>query len=181
MILLNNKIINAMPQFPADMQADETKFITALLVMEHGVVLDPKSNSYTLKSSIAKKGGFGNVVLDVTDRSGNVVKNKIMTIPESKITKEASDTFKGLKTKYDVKIDSFIQWTGSESDKRVYTYAGFTSFAEFIKYIRKRLQLPDSLKDKVMLDKQLVTYSGSASNYANNVRSLYKNVSIVIL
>lgn len=181
MILLNNKIITDIPEFPSEMSEKEQIFITALLVEEHGVILDPKTNSYKIKSIIAKKGGYGNVVLDVSKRPAGTAGGRITNIPEHKISKDASDTLSALKSKYAVEIDSFITWSGSSTDKRVYTYAGFASFTDFIKYIKLRLQLPESLANDSALNKILASYSGYASNYSQAVRSLMKNIKIVAL
>lgn len=180
MLTFKGKPVRDFLNLSNSVSSQEAKLIAALLIMEHGVTFDDRTSSYSIRSAIFKKGGFGNVVLDTLPRPIGVKAGRITTLPDALYSKQVKSSLAKIESKYNIQIDSVVRWTGDDANE-MYIYAGFENFEAFLVYIRKRLVLPGSLSNTKELDAQLVTYSGNAPSYVKNIRSLMSQLNVVVL
>lgn len=181
MVVFNSKPFTNLEQFPSDVSDEEKRFITALLIEEHGVTLSKGKNSYAIRSNIYTKGGYGNVVLDVYKTKSGVKVNQFITLNGATMPSDSVKASQRLETKFGVNIDGGIRWTGNSGQPNTFEYAKFSSFADYVKYIKQRFNLPAGLTNKVELNNQLSRYSGKVVGYAGAVRNIMGNISVVAL
>lgn len=177
MIVFHSKPLVNLPALPSHFSKDEKRIITALLIEEHGVKLVQNNSAYELRSTIYKNGAYGNVVLGTRRKSATVANNKFFPLKQSEIPSDSLKMMSSLESKYDIDLTGAYRWTGKEGT--MYDYAVFSSFDAFLSYIRRRLGLPDSLKNGGSIDKLLDTYSGGVKGYVAAVKSIYNKVNVL--
>jgi len=180
MIVFNSKPLINIPPYGADVSNEERKFITAVLIEEHGVLLSKDNSTYSLRSPIFTKGGIGNVVLDVYPRKKDIKLNQFYSVGSADLTKDSTVAAQKLSDKFGVNISSGVRWTGSENNAKVYEYAQFESFSDYVKYAKQRFNLPAGLQNRQALSAQLSRYSGQVAGYSGAVLNIMSNVSMLL-
>jgi len=179
MIVFNKLPIANAPRFTIITNDDVRRFVTALLIEEHGVKMDNNRSSYAIKSPIYHSMGFGNIVLDTYKRTSDTKANKFSVIGVSDFKSDSIKRKADLESKYDIDINSAVRWTGSASSPTVYEYAVLESFAAFEKYVSARFNLKQGLPSSDKLRAMLQSYSGNVQGYANAVLSIMGDTKVV--
>lgn len=177
MVFFRGKPLVNIPSYDVDFTPQQTKSVLALLILEHGYALVRNGTAYELRSEIAKKGAYGNVVLEVKPNKSSISRNRIFSHPLDTASVKTARRITELSSKYGVTFRNLVTWTGNKSDDNTFTYAGFSSFNDFMTYIKKRLNLTKT--SMTVTDSNLLSYSGGSVKYASLVKNLMNDISFI--
>jgi len=179
MLTFQGKPITNIGKFNDDESSENKRFITALLIEEHGITpvrLGSEISGYEIKSVIFKKGGFGNVVLHRSARPAGVKQNQFTSLTPSALPTDSIKAQNQLNSRYNLSINGAVRWTGNDSDAEQIDFAHFDSFTDFVSYMKQRFGLTASSMDRKTISAKLQSYVGQIAGYSNTVLGIMGNV-----